>query len=338
MDIFALGLKQEHLESLEDASALDRVGRVVADPLCVWHDGEERQVTARANVHGVVGDFVVLEDGDRVVQVLTRLTVLKRRSAGGGSGEQTLAANVDIVGVLEPLDHKPNLRRIERGITLAYAAGADPLVVLTKADTLDDVGRAVEDVREVAGAATIVAVSATEGTCVDDVRAALPAGSTVVLIGASGAGKSTLLNALMGHEVAKTSDVRSFDKKGRHTTASRHLFQLPWGAMLIDTPGTRELGLIVDDDALDTSFADVAALAKSCRYRDCVHEAEPGCALQQAVLDGTLSAGRLAGYQKQRKEMRWLEERQQGSNHEQRARGKRFGKMVKEMKRVKRKP
>jgi ribosome biogenesis GTPase len=157
----------------------------------------------------------------------------------------------------------------------------------------------------------------------------------VALIGAPNAGKSTLLNALMGEEVAKTGDVRAFDNKGRHTTTSRHLHPLPWGAMLIDTPGTRELGLIVDDDALDTSFADVAALAETCRYRDCVHEEEPGCAVQQAVRDGTLSAGRLAGYQKQRKEMRWLDERQQGADHEQRARGKRFAKMVKESKRLK---
>ncbi len=328
MDIFGLGLKQAHLQALGDADRIGRVRRVLT----------QGAYTARAGLYPVVGDFVVVDEDERVVEILPRLTELRRRAAGGSSDEQIIAVNVDVVGVLEPLDHEPNVRRIERGITLAYAAGATPLIVLTKSDVEDDVDRAREAVRESARDARVLAVSATEGEGLDQIRDAISAGQTAVLIGASGAGKSTLVNALMGRQVMTTSEVRDFDKKGRHTTTRRQLFALPWGAMLIDTPGTRELGLVVDDDALDASFDDVAALADGCRYRDCAHESEPGCAVQRAVADGALSAARLAGYQKQRKEMRWLEERQQDTDHEERARGRRFGRMIKEMKRIKRKP
>jgi len=341
---FELGLGPAHVEALTDETAVARTGRVVqdgGDRLHVAHGSGELLVVVPRQLETapVVGDFVLLDDPAaptaRVERVLPRVTSLYRRAAGGGSGTQAIAANVDIVAVLEPLEHAPNVRRIERGITLAHAGGARPCVVLTKADTHDDAAAAVERVRTLVGDVEVLALSATTGDGLEAFRAALPPRHTGVLIGASGAGKSTLVNALMGHEIMKTTAVRGFDKKGRHTTTSRHLFRLPWGAMLIDTPGTRELGLVVDDVALDATFADVANFADNCRYRDCTHEGEPGCAARQAVTDGALSAERLAAYSKQRVEMRSLEERQQATDHEARARGKRFGRMVKDAKRIK---
>jgi len=342
LGILNWGLKQEHLQSLSDPGDLGRVARVVLQAghqPHVWMDGE--RVVEAANLSPLAGDFVLLDrpaaSTPRIERILPRLTLLARRSAGGLSSEQGIASNVDVVGIVEPLDRAPNLRRIERGILLARAAGAEPLVILTKADTHDDVAGVRTSVKRVVGELEIVSLSAVDGLGLDALEAVLPPAATGVLLGASGVGKSTLINALVGEEVMSTREVRAFDKKGRHTTTSRHLFRLPWGAMLIDTPGTRELGVVVDQVALHETFSEIEAIADSCRYRDCTHESEPGCAVTRAVEEGTIAEERFASFRKLRHEMRSLEERQRPSDHLERAKGRRFGKMVKETKRVKKK-
>jgi ribosome biogenesis GTPase len=342
LGIMDWGLKQEHLQSLSDPDESGRVARVVLQAghqPHVWLDGA--RVVDAGKLSPLAGDFVLLDrpaaSTPRIERILPRLTLLARRSAGGLSSEQGIASNVDVVGVVEPLDRAPNLRRIERGILLARAAGAEPLVILTKADTHDDVAAVRTSVKRVVGELEIVSLSAVDGLGLDELEAVLPRAATGVLLGASGVGKSTLINALVGEEVMSTREVRAFDKKGRHTTTSRHLFRLPWGAMLIDTPGTRELGVVVDQVALDETFSEIEAFADSCRYRDCTHESEPGCAVQRAVAEGTIAEERFASFRKLRREMRSLEERQRPTDHLERAKGRRFGRLIKEMKRVKKK-
>jgi ribosome biogenesis GTPase / thiamine phosphate phosphatase len=245
----------------------------------------------------VVGDWVVL-DGERVVP-LERRTALRRASAGRGSQEQVLAAGVDVVLVVEPLDPGANLRRIERLLTLAWASGAVPVVVLTKADRVHD--DPLPAVRRVAPGVEVLAVSAATGDGLDDLRGHMSPRDTFVLLGPSGAGKSTLANALAGRPVLEVGEVRG-DGRGRHTTTRRELVAVPGVGLLIDTPGIRAVGLTGDAEGVERSFEDVVRLAGECRFRDCAHGAEPGCAVQEAVLAGDLDAERLAAYRRLQRE------------------------------------
>ncbi len=239
-----------------------------------------------------VGDWVAVA-GDVVATILPRRSLLRRQDPMAG-GEQLLAANVDLVIIVAGLDRPVKAGRLQRLATLATDAGAEPLVVLTKADLAGD-----------PGAELATAGAALPG--VDAVAVAAPGGAlgglearvrdrTVVLMGESGAGKSTLLNALAGEAVADTGGVRAGDAKGRHTTTARHLHVLPGGGCLIDTPGLRAVGLWVDPEAVTATFADIEDLAPACRFRDCTHDHEPGCAVRAAVADGGLDPGRLAAW------------------------------------------
>lgn len=239
-----------------------------------------------------VGDWV-LTDGQSWVSALDRRTELRRKDSGPTSDEQLLATNVDVVVVVEPMDPRPSVRRVERMTTLAWASGAVPLVVLTKADLA--LGGEVADVASVVPGAEVLAVSATTGAGLDALRAHLPAGRTFVLLGPSGAGKSTLVNALAGHEVLATGDVRG-DGRGKHTTTHRELVQVPGLGCLVDTPGIRGVGLVADEDGLEQAFADVVELAAACRFADCEHRTEPGCAVLEAVEQGALPQARLTSY------------------------------------------
>jgi ribosome biogenesis GTPase len=252
-----------------------------------------------------VGDWVAVRLGGRgavIEAVLERRSAFRRKVAGQTSDEQVLAANVDVALVVAALDGDPNLRRIERTLAMAWSSDAEPVVLLSKADMAapGTAGQLVAEVERVAAGAPVVALSAVSGEGIELVCGLLPAGRTAVLLGPSGAGKSTLLNRLAGGEVMRTGAVRS-DGKGRHTTTHRQLVAMPWGGLLIDTPGLRELQLWVDVEeagGVARLFADIEELAARCRFADCGHTAEPGCAVRAAIASGALGEGRLESYRK----------------------------------------
>lgn len=287
-----------------------------------------------------VGDWVVLRDlpapdGTTVIdRVLERRTVFTRGAAGREAREQVVAANVDLVFVVCGLDEDFNLRRIERYLARIWASGAQPAVILNKADLCDDVAARVAEVEGRAVGVPIQVTSAARSEGIDAVRAGILPGMTVALVGSSGAGKSTLVNALLGEARMATGEVRDSDGRGRHVTTHRQLVLLPGGGVLLDTPGMRELQL-ADADGLEAVFGEIAALAARCRYRDCRHDTEPGCAVKEAVGSGELAGERLEHFRKLEREahanelrrdehMRRQSERVWGQLHDEVARLRRW--------------
>jgi ribosome biogenesis GTPase len=263
----------------------------------------------------VVGDWVAVdarpaERAASVHAVLPRRTQLRRKApADYGAPVQVLAANVDVVFVATSLNRDLNPRRIERYLATAWESGARPAVILTKVDLARDpveVAVAEAQLEEAAVGVPVIATSSVSGEGLAAVRALVGAGHTAALVGSSGVGKSTLANALLGEERLVVREIREDDARGRHTTVGRQIVALPGGAgLLLDTPGLRELGLWDDGTGLDRAFADVAAVAESCRFSDCRHEREPGCAVRAAVADGTLGTDRFAGWRKLEREERF---------------------------------
>ncbi|GGP86199.1 ribosome small subunit-dependent GTPase A [Saccharothrix coeruleofusca] len=254
------------------------------------------------------GDWVALHPGEAVLaEVLPRRTALVRSSASRRSDGQVLAANVDTVVVVVSLAARLALGRVERMLALAWESGARPVVVLTKADLADDTERALAEVAAAAPGADVLAVSATTGDGLDALRAVLT--GTIVLIGPSGAGKSTLGNALLGTERLAVGEVRAADGKGRHTTVHRELLALPHGGVLIDTPGLRAVGLWDADSGVRQAFAEIEELAERCRFADCAHGGEPGCAVLAAVESGELSQRRFDSYLALQRENEWIASR-----------------------------
>ncbi len=257
----------------------------------------------------VVGDWVVLgptgEPDHRLVQGLLprRTAVVRRAPTDRRAPEQVLAANVDLLLIVTSLNHDLNSRRLERYLAMAWGSGAQPVVVLNKADLVPDVDQAVDWIRPITAAAPVHAVSATTGFGLAALSARLADGRTVALMGSSGVGKSTLVNALAGSEVEATQAIRADDARGRHTTTRRHLVRLPGRGLILDTPGMRELGLADDDGGLDATFADIDELAAACRFSDCRHDREPGCAVRGAIDAGSLDASRLASRRKLEREL-----------------------------------
>lgn len=254
-----------------------------------------------------VGDWVVLEDApapDRtavIQRVLARRTVFTRGAAGREARAQVVAANVDLVFAVCGLDTDYSVRRIERYLARIWASGAQPAVILNKADLCEDLAGRVAEVEDRCPGVPIHVTSALRAAGLDGVRACVRDGVTVALVGSSGAGKSTLINALVGEERMRTGEVRAADGRGRHVTTHRQLVLLPGGGLLLDTPGMRELQLL-DEDGLGAVFGDVAALAGRCRFRDCRHDTEPGCAVKQAAASGELDPERLEHYRQLERE------------------------------------
>jgi ribosome biogenesis GTPase len=259
----------------------------------------------------VVGDWLAIDrvqdDGDALIQALMPRKSAFARRAAGGVGVQIVAANVDIAFLVAALNNDLNPRRLERYLVAARDSGAAPVIVLSKSDLSSDLERERQTVVEIAAGAAVVTLSVLNGEGLDELDRWLQPGVTAALLGSSGAGKSTLLNALAGEERMSTGAVREADDRGRHTTTHRELFRLPGGALLIDTPGMRELGLVADDDAaLDQSFADITTLIPACKFSDCTHLTEPGCAILAALADKSLSPERWQSYLKLQRELAFV--------------------------------
>lgn len=261
-----------------------------------------------------VGDWVALKgvpgpDRTAVIErVLARRTVFTRGAAGRTGRTQTVAANVDIVFAVCGLDADFNVRRIERYLARIWSSGAQPAVILNKTDLCENTAARLAEVESVCRAVPVHVTSALRSEGLAAVRARIPDGLTAAFVGSSGAGKSTLINALIGEERMPTGAVRARDGRGCHVTTHRQLVLLAGGGLLLDTPGMRELQL-VDEDGLDSVFDDVAALAARCRFRDCRHETEPGCAVKEALKAGDLAADRLEHYRKLEREAQAYERR-----------------------------
>jgi ribosome biogenesis GTPase len=259
------------------------------------------------NIFPAVGDYVRFIHnpyGESIIEeVLPRKSLIKRKSAGKTSSENVLAANVDIMLIVTPMDKTFSIRRIERFLVLASAGDVEPVIVISKSDTCDPVDMAVGigDIEAVTDA-KIIETSSLSGYGIEEVRSLISGEKTFCAVGTSGAGKSTLLNKIMGRDVAGTSHIRDKDDKGRHTTTGRQMYQLSNGACFVDTPGLREVGITDDMEAVDDVFRDITSLAEFCFFSDCSHLREPSCAVLEALSDGRVSKERYDSYIKLRRE------------------------------------
>jgi ribosome biogenesis GTPase / thiamine phosphate phosphatase len=308
----ALGWSAHFADHFEphDADGL-HAGRVAVQHrglyVLLGEDGEaEAQVSGRLRHDGelpAVGDWVAHRDGV-IHAVLERRSAFVRRAAGNETVAQVVAANVDTAFLVTSLNGDLNPRRIERYLMLAWESGADPVVVLTKLDLTEDLTEPLMRVESVAIGVPVLAVSAITGEGLDDFTPFLGEGRTAVLLGSSGVGKSTLVNALLGEERQRVAEIRE-DGRGRHTTTRRELLRLPGGGLVLDTPGMRELQLWDADSGMSGAFGDIEELALTCRFSDCGHESEPGCAVRGAV-----DSGRIESWRKLARELQYLELKQ----------------------------
>lgn len=310
-------------------------GRVVrhdGSAVLISTEGGTRHFPVRSSAPALaVGDWVVVDDG-RVLDLLPRASLLRRRDPSTGGG-QLIAANVDVVGIVCGLDRPVVHGRLQRFTSLAWDAGASPLVILSKADLVNSTANIENSLLQQHPGVDIVSVAATTAIGVSDLLGRC-AKRTLVLVGESGAGKSTLLNALAGRELGATGKVRRSDAKGRHTTTARQLFALEGDCCLIDTPGMREVGVHADVATVDAGFDDIADLAVGCRFSDCGHANEPGCEVLAAVADGRLSEQRVRAWNQLCREAAWAELRADPAA--QRRAGRRLARVIKDAQRAKR--
>ena len=279
----------------------------------IHEEGEQRASAANRLVREeglpAVGDWIGIDLTSNLIEaLLPRRTSISRKEVWQATREQVLAANVDIAVLVQALPLDFNLRRLERYLAMAWESGAQPVVLLTKTDLVDDVQRYLDEVDTVTlGSCPVHAVSARTGDGLDELRAWLQLNKTAVLLGSSGVGKSTIVNALVGEELLATQEVREDDQMGRHTTTRRELILVPSGGVVLDTPGIRELQLW--DADLEQTFGDVEEIGRRCRFSDCNHDREPGCAIREALADGSLASDRWQSYVKLQRELEAIEAR-----------------------------
>jgi ribosome biogenesis GTPase / thiamine phosphate phosphatase len=260
-----------------------------------------------------VGDWVMLkprveECKGTIYSVMPRFSKFSRKSAGRTAEEQIVSANVDTVFLINSLNDDLNLRRMERYLLLTWESGANPVIVLSKADLCDNIDEKIAEVEAIAfGGVPVIAISAEVKSGIEELEPYLQPGKTIALLGSSGVGKSTLTNLLLGAQKQAVKEIREGDDKGRHTTTHREMVLLPNGSVLIDTPGMREIQLWESADGLTETFSDIDELGEMCRFRDCKHKDEPGCAVLEGIEEGTLDSGRLTSYNKLQKELAYIE-------------------------------
>ena len=276
--------------------------------------GKFRFQTTVSSEYPAVGDFVFVnwnESGDSAIieSLLPRKSAFVRKAAGEPQKKQVVAANIDTVFLCMALNNDFNLRRLERYISIAWDSGAMPVVVLTKSDLCDDLDNKLSEISSVAIGVDVLVTTSVEENGYKELLPFLSEGKTVAFIGSSGVGKSTLINRLLGQEYLKTNGLRN-DDKGRHTTTRRELFLLPSGGMVIDTPGMRELGMWDNDTGIERTFADIEELAAQCKFRNCTHTSEPGCAIRRALELGELQTDRWQSYQKLKAENDYMEDKE----------------------------
>lgn len=340
-----LGLVPFFTQQLTDVSWLeDRLGRVTSvqrsKMTVVCESGEHVVDLSPALLESAtidrptVGDWVVLDESlTRIEKVLERKSFFKRLGAGSDSEIQSIAANIDILFIVTSCNEEFKESRLERYLALCTESGAMPVIVLTKADLAEETDSYIRRARSTLAGVSVETVNTLDSNTLNGVRSWIDETSTVALVGSSGVGKSTLLNTLAGHKVTATGDIREQDMKGRHTTTHRELHILPSGGLLIDVPGMRELRVADINQALGTVFEDIELLAMRCKFADCKHEEEPGCAVRQAIDDNKVDGRRLVNYKKLLRENALAT----ATLAEKRSQGREFAKMVKEVKLIKQK-
>lgn len=316
------GWNEQYREDKENSAYF--IGRIISQEKGIYRTVTEQgellsEVSGRFHFHAnspadypAVGDFVYMErkdsSGNAVIhEVRPRKSVFVRKAAGKNWQEQVVAANIDIVFICMSFNRDFNLRRLERYLAVAWDSGAMPVIVLTKSDLCEDISRLLSEVADIAMGVDIICTSNMEDCGFDELKSHISEGKTAAFIGSSGVGKSTLINRLLGTNILDTNGLRN-DDKGRHTTTRRQLFLLPQGGMVIDTPGMRELGLWDAEEGTSHSFADIEKLALKCRFSDCTHTKEPGCAIIEAIGNGELEEARFISYQKLKAENDYMED------------------------------
>ena len=324
MNIKDYGLKENLIKNIDESKTIARIIATHKDRYeIVCNNGQGFAKIKRGcyydnpnSIYPTTGDFVIIEwnsTGDSMIcETLKRESSFSRTASSSDRNhelhnqhEQLVAANFDYVFIMQSLNNNFNLHRLERYLSLSWESGAIPVIILTKSDLVENIQEYIEQVESIAFGVDVYAVSCITGYGLDSIKKYFSKGNTIVFLGSSGVGKSTLVNTLYGDNVMKTSDIREEDSKGRHTTTSRNLIMLPNGAMIIDTPGMRELGMWNAENGINKTFQDIEQYIGMCKFSDCTHTNEPGCKILEAIVNGEIDQERFEQYLKLQKESRY---------------------------------